>query len=164
MSFRTLFICQPEGRLFRSHCPLRELSNTYTNTWTIGVSVLTKRIRLCIGHVCSLLDLSLKRCHSGVIVVLWWKNVEKWRNRLIAHLTEKRKKEVWLVVPASLERGPYGRALSYNHFELKNRDFLLHWVLGISASLEPRCIFGGGAFFRPTGSANSPHWRRRFFE
>ena len=29
MSFRTLFICQPEGRLFRSHCPLRELSNTY---------------------------------------------------------------------------------------------------------------------------------------
>lgn len=156
MSFRTLFICQPEGRLFRSHCPLRELSNTY--------KYLDDWCECFVCFVCSLLDLSLKRCPSGVIVVLWWKNEEKWRNRLIAHLTEKRKKEVWLVVPASLERGPYGRALSYNHFELKNRDFLLHWVLGISASLEPRCIFGGGAFFRPTGSANSPHWRRRFFE
>lgn len=160
MSFRTLFICQPEGRLFRSHCPLRELSNTYKylDDWCECFDETYPFVyRTCVFPSRSEFEALPFRCYSCPLM-------KKWRNRLIAHLTEKRKKEVWLVVPASLERGPYGRALSYNHFELKNRDFLLHWVLGISASLEPRCIFGGGAFFRPTGSANSPHWRRRFFE
>lgn len=147
MSFRSLFYLPARGASFSISLVPFENCSIHTNTWTIGVSVLTKRIRLCIGHVCSLLDLSLKRCPSGVIVVLWWKNEEKWRNRLIAHLTERRKKEVWLVVPASLERGPYGRVLRYNHFEQKKKRFPFALgsgnkrLIGASLHIRGRCFF-----------------------